>query len=308
MLEINKDIASGESGAREQKYGFRVNPKIFIIILNYNGKDVIKNCLASVFKIDYPDFEVVVVDNNSSDGSLESAKNNFSKANFIKNEANLGFSAGNNIGIRFALERMADYVLLLNNDTEVEKDFLAKLVEMAETDEKIGTVSPVIFNGHNRQVWFSGGGINWLRMKTKHSQQIATEDYFETDFISGCAMLVKAEVFRVVGLLDEDYFLYWEDVDFSVRARKAGFKNIVVTGSWIYHFEKSEQEKKNKIYWLVVSGLIFFKKNSPSILKPWIASYVVLRKIKNWADVVFKRNELAPVVQKAYKDFKNTKF
>ena len=107
-------------------------PKVFIIILNYNGQDVIKKCLASVFKNEYADFEVVVVDNNSTDGSLEAAKNNFSKAHFIKNEANLGFSAGNNVGIRFALERMAKYVLLLNNDTEVEKDFLEKLVAVAE--------------------------------------------------------------------------------------------------------------------------------------------------------------------------------
>jgi GT2 family glycosyltransferase len=308
MLEINKDGASGESGAKEQKYSFRVNPKIFIIVLNYNGKDVIKNCLASVFKIDYPDFEVVVVDNNSSDGSLEYAKNNFSKANFIKNEANLGFSVGNNVGIRFALERMADYVLLLNNDTEVEKDFLSKLVGAAERDEKIGIASPVIFSGSNRQIWFSGGSISWLRMKTMHEKRATTADLYETLFITGCAMLVKAAVFKEVGLLDEDYFLYWEDVDFSVRAERAGFKNIVVSGSWVYHFEKSESNLKNKTYWLVVSGLIFFKKNSPSILKPWIAGYVVLRKIKNWADIVFKCNELAPVVQKAYKDFKKAKF
>lgn len=283
-------------------------PKIFIIVLNYNGKDVIKKCLSSVFKVDYPNFEVVVVDNDSRDGSLEEAKSNFSKAHFIKNEVNLGFSTGNNVGIRFALERMADYVLLLNNDTEVEKDFLRQLVEVAEKDNKIGAASPVIFNGHNKQVWFSGGKIKWLRMKTLHEQKAATQDFYETSFITGCAMLVKAGVFKEVGLLDEDYFLYWEDADFSVRAKKAGFKNVVVAGSWIYHFEKSEQEKKNKAYWLVVSGLLFFQKNSPVFLRPWIAVYVRLRKMKNMIDIFFKRNEMAPVVQKAYKDFKNAKF
>jgi GT2 family glycosyltransferase len=282
-------------------------PKIFIIILNYNGADVIKKCLASVLKVDYPDFEVVVVDNDSTDGSLEIAKANFSKAHFIKNEANLGFAAGNNIGIRFALERMADYVLLLNNDTEVEKDFLTKLVSVAEADEKIGIASPVIFSGANRQIWYSGGGIRWLKMKTSHANNASIAESYETDFITGCAMLVKAAVFKGIGLLDEDYFLYWEDADFSLRAKRAGFKNMVVAGAWVYHFEKSEGNLKNKTYWLVVSGLIFFKKNAPVILKPWFWGYVYLRRTKNWLDVLLKRNDLAPTVQKAYRDFKKIK-
>jgi GT2 family glycosyltransferase len=121
-------------------------------------------------------------------------------------------------------------------------------------------------------------------------------------------MLVRAAVFKEIGLLDEDYFLYWEDADFSIRARRAGFKNIVVTGAWVYHFEKSEQEKKNKTYWLVVSGLIFFKKNAPVIAGPWLWVYIILRRTKNWLDVVLKRNELAPTVQRAYRDFKKVKF
>jgi len=283
-------------------------PKIFIIILNHNGVEVIKKCLASVFKVDYPNFEVVVVDNSSQDGSFEAAKINFSKANFIQNEANLGFSAGNNVGIRFALERMADYVLLLNNDTEVEKDFLTRLVNVAEADKKIGITSPVIFNGHSRQIWFSGGRIKWLRMKTEHEKKTSAEDSYETKLATGCAMLVRAAVFKEVGLLDEDFFLYWEDTDFSVRVRRSGFKIKVVSGAWVYHFEKSEQNLKQKTYWLVISGLIFFKKNTSSTLKPWIVGYVILRRIKNWADVVFERNELAPIVQKAYQDFKKEKF
>lgn len=281
--------------------------KIFIIVLNYNGKDVVKNCLTSVFKNDYPGFEVVVIDNNSTDGSFEFAKAGFSKAHFIKNEENLGYAAGNNVGIRFALERMADFVLLLNNDTEVEKDFLTRLADAAERDEKIGLVSPVIFNGHTRQVWFSGGKISWLTMKTAHSQAVLTEDYCETGFITGCAMLVRAAVFKEIGLLDEDFFLYWEDADFSVRARRAGFKNVVVSGSWAYHLEKSEGNLKQKTYWLVISGLIFFQKNTPLLLRPWIKFYTMLRKLKNKIDLKLKRNDLAETVEKAYKDYSNIK-
>ncbi|MEK7598129.1 MAG: glycosyltransferase family 2 protein [Patescibacteria group bacterium] len=283
-------------------------PKVFIVILNYNGKEVIKSCLLSVFKNDYPSFEIVLVDNNSTDGSFEAAKAGFSKVHFIKNEENLGFSAGNNIGIRFALERMADYVLLLNNDTQVEKDFLTRLVKIGEKNEKIGLLSPLIFNGDTRQVWFSGGVVSWLRMKTFHQKTVKTLDHYESSFLTGCALLVKKQVFKAIGLLDEDYFLYWEDADFSWRSRQAGFKNVVVTSSWIYHFERSEKNKKNKIYWLVISGLIFFKKNTPFWLKPWIKLFLILRKTKNFIDNLFGRNELASSVKKAYQDFKDAKF
>ncbi len=283
-------------------------PKVFIVILNYNGRDVIKRCLTSVFKVNYPNFEVVLVDNNSTDGSLEEAKNHFSKANFIKNEENLGFAAGNNVGIRFALERMADYVLVLNNDTEADKEFLSKLVESAESDEKIGVLSPVIFRGDTKEVWFSGGAIDWPRMKVRHLSKVETEDVYRSDFITGCSMLVKEEVFKKVGLFDEDFFLYWEDADFSLRAKRAGFKNVVVSSSWIYHYENSEKHKDSKTYWLVISGLIFFKKNTRFWLKPWLKAYLAVRKLKNRLDIKFEKNNLAPMVQKAYNDFRNAKF
>jgi len=288
-------------------------PKVFIVVLNYNGGHFIKKCLASVFKNDYPNFEVVVVDNNSTDGSLEMAKSNFSKANFIKNEENLGFAVGNNVGIRFSLERMADYICLLNNDAEVEKDFIERLVEALEKpvrsgEPEAGIAGPVVFNGENKQVWFSRGKIKWLTMKAIHSVKFETKNIYRSDFISGCAMMIKAEVFNEIGLLDEDFFLYWEDVDFCYRAKKAGFKSIIATSAWAYHFEKSQGNLENKTYWLVVSGLTFFKKNAPLILRPWIFSYTFLRRSKNRWDLLRGKNSLAPIVKKAYKDFKDAKF
>lgn len=283
-------------------------PKVFAVILNYNGKSVIKRCLASVFKADYPNLEVVLVDNNSKDGSLEMARSNFSKAHFIKNEENLGFAAGVNVGIRFALERAADYVLLLNNDTEVEKDFLSKLVAVAEKDKELGVMSPVVFKAENRDIWFSGGKIDWWRMKTAHTSKVSTEDYYDSEFISGCAMFIRKDVFKKIGLFDEDFFLYWEDADFTVRARRAGFKTVIVSHSWVYHFEQSEKHPETKTYWLVVSGLLFFQKNAPAWLKPWIVIYVFLRKLKNRKDVFLKTNALAPIVKRAYQDFERAKF
>lgn len=279
-------------------------PNISIVILNYNGRKVLEKCLASVFRVNYPNFSVVVVDNNSADGSLEAAKAKFSKAIFIKNEQNLGFASGNNVGIRFSLEHGADYILLLNNDTEVTSDFLAFLTAASEKNKKIGIAGPIIFKGNSKKVWFSGGEIDWFRMKTRHVEELGGEKAYSTGFITGCAMLVKKEVFKKVGLLDEDFFLYWEDADFSVRAQKAGFGCVVVPASKINHFEKSGNNPKDKAYWLVVSGLLFFKKNTCWWLKPWIKIYISARKVKNLFDVKFRENEIKLAVNKAYRDFK----
>ena len=280
-------------------------PKVFIIILNYDGKDVLKECLNSVFKIDYPNFEVVLVDNNSVDGSLEEARLRFPKCHFIKNENNLGYSMGNNVGIRFALERMADYALLLNNDTIVTNDALLKLVNIGEAEPDLGIMSPLIC-GESGRIWFSGGSIDWMRMKAVNEQSIPKKgEFFQTDFVSGCAMMVKKKVFQRIGMLDEDFFLYWEDVDFSVRAKRAGFSIGIVPGSKIFHLEKSEQKKESKTYWLVLSGLLFFQKNTSAYLRPWIWLFSKIRMAKNKRDLRRGHGSLAGAVSRAYADFKN---
>jgi hypothetical protein len=273
-------------------------PRVSIVVLNYNGKDDLRRCLISLFRLNYPNFEVVVVDNASEDGSLEEAKQFFPKVSYIKNDQNLGFSAGNNVGIRYSLEKMADFVLLLNNDTEVEENFLTKIVDEAQKNPKAGLVSPLILAGSAEDVWFSGAKIDWLRMRTLHTDGAL-------DALSGCAMLIRAEVFAKIGLFDEDFFLYWEDTDFSLRARRAGFESLLVREAVVRHFEKSEKNKKNKTYWLVLSGLIFFQKNSSNYLKAWYGFYVYLRKIKNKLDLrKDAHNEIAQAVEKAYRDFK----
>ncbi|MDR3558848.1 MAG: glycosyltransferase family 2 protein [Candidatus Pacebacteria bacterium] len=281
-------------------------PKVFIVVLNYNGGQDLERCLASLLSLNYPSFEAVVVDNNSDDGSFERAKGLFPRAAFIRNDQNVGFSAGNNVGIKYALERGARYVLLLNNDTLVEKNFLSRLVEAVEKDPKIGLASPLIFGANNETVWFSGGKIDWWRMRAVQCREKLEKDSFSSDFISGCAMLIKTEVFKKVGLLDEDYFLYYEDTDFSLRTKRAGYKLAVVSESRIFHLEKSEQNKKNKTYWLVLSGLIFFQKNSRWWQWPYIYLYVAGRRIKNIIDVKKEKGELALAVGKAYLDFKKT--
>lgn len=279
------------------------SPKVFVVVLNYNGRDVLDQCLSGLFRQDYPNFSVILVDNASTDGSLEAAKKKFSRGVFIKNETNLGFSAGNNVGIRFSLERGAQYVFLLNNDTEIPESFLTDMVTNMESRSALGIASPIVLAGKAEEVWFSGGKIDWWRMKTIHFRDFFEEKFRSSEFISGCAMVVKREVFLKAGLLDEEFFLYWEDADFSFRAARAGFERGVFSDVKIRHFEKSEKKKPQKVYWLVVSGLLFFKKNSSFWRKKWVGFYVFLRRIKNWRDARKSGDEICLKVKKAYADF-----
>ncbi|MDP1884136.1 MAG: glycosyltransferase family 2 protein [Candidatus Moranbacteria bacterium] len=282
-------------------------PKISIIILDYNGGDLLRNCLESVSRVDYGNLSVIVVDNASTDGSLEMSKVVFPEAVVIRNEKNLGFAGGNNVGIKYALENKADYVLLLNQDTEVEPDFLKKLVQASGENPEAGILSPLIFWKRTDEVWFSGGWVNWLNMKSYHSKKAGSGKPFKSGFITGCSMFVKKDVFEKIGLLDDKFFLYWEDADFSYRAKKAGFATLVVPESVIYHFEISKAPAGMKLYWLVFSGLRFFKKNTPFWAKGWIALYYGLRKIKNRMDMALRPDEDARAVQKAYYDFEQGK-
>lgn len=271
-------------------------PKIFVIILNYNGKDVLRNCLDSVYKDKYQNKEVVVVDNNSEDDSFTEARKVFSKFHFIQNNKNIGFAAGNNIAIKWALEKMADYVLLLNNDALLGEDTLDKLVIEAQKDKKCGILSPVIYDEKGR-VWFAGGKINWLKMRAEHQN-----NYKKTDFITGCAMFISKDVFKKIGLLDDKYFLYYEDTDFSYRAKKAGFNLKIVTDAKVYHLEKSASSN-NKLYYLVLSGIKFFRKNSGFFMRIYIEIYLLIRKIKNLIDLKkFPNDQSKKIVKKAYQE------
>jgi hypothetical protein len=213
------------------------NPKVSIIILNWNGKDDTLECLGSLRGLEYGNYEVIVVDNGSTDGSQEAISRGYPNVKLIKNKENMGFCVGNNTGIRSA---ESDYYLLLNNDTVVDPKFVKQLVLVGESDRKIGILGPKMFFYDRRNVfWFAGGfmkrchgtvhrGFNELDA----GQYDNVEDM---DFISGCALMVKKEVIDKIGLLDEEFFAYYEDVDWCLRARKAGYRVVYVPKSVIWH-------------------------------------------------------------------------
>ena len=283
-------------------------PLVFVIILNYNGKSKLNACISSVLHSDYENLEVVIVDNGSSDSSFDDARRDFPKCHFIKSSKNFGCSRGNNLGLRWALEKFADFIFILNNDTLIETTTISTLVATMKKMPKAGIISPLIFKKNGKDVWFAGGKIDWIRMRTEHILENGFSTPRKTEYISGCAMLIRKDVFKKVGLFDERFFLYYEDADLSLRASRRGFELYIVPAARIVHLEQSSTENAAKTYWLVVSALLFFKIHANILQRTWHVFYLAARRTKNIYDLFFKKSRTAEEVRRAYRDFKTISF
>lgn len=226
--------------------------KIAVVVLNYNGLENTLECLESLRKCDTGshEAEIIVVDNNSQDGSQE-ALGKLKDIYLVQNADNLGYSGGNNVGIKKALSLGADYIFVLNNDTLVDKNILINLVHAASAGD---IISPKIYfapgfefhkeryssRDRGKVIWYAGGAIDWANIIGRHlgvdevdKGQFARRH--QIDLATGAAMFVKRAVFEKTGLFDEKYFLYLEDMDFCVRAKKAGFKIIFEPAAIVWH-------------------------------------------------------------------------
>lgn len=218
-------------------------PKVTVIIPNWNGMDHIVECLKALLKADYSNFNVIVVDNNSEDNSPEAIAEAFPQVEIIRNTENLGFAEGCNIGMRRALEGGSAYVWLLNNDAFVEKDTLQSLVRIAEQENRIGMVgSKVCYYDAPDTIWGVGMKISWIRGETYpigwRQQDVGQfRNWRDVEGLAGCSLLVSRRVCEEVGLMDKDYFLYAEEIEWCVRARQKGFRCIVVPESVVLHKE-----------------------------------------------------------------------
>jgi len=245
---------------------------VTIIILNWNGLADTLECLESLADLDYPAYEVVVVDNGSMDGSVEAIRGCFPQVTLIENSENMGFAEGNNVGTRRALEHGADYVLLLNNDTVVDSAFLVELVNVAETDGEIGVASPLIFYyDAPDEIWTAGATINWVNGSTRRLRAGETahegEPTFDVDFVSGCALLAKREVIETTGFLDPDYYLYYEEADWCVRARNQGYRIVCVPQAKMWHKVSRSIGSSSPLvsYYMTRNALLFLRKHLSGI-------------------------------------------
>ncbi|MFQ5864019.1 MAG: glycosyltransferase family 2 protein [bacterium] len=214
---------------------------VHVIILNWNGKHDTLECLRSLEKVAYPNFRICLVDNASSDGTIEAVREHFPDVKIIINSENLRFARGNNIGLQHALEHGADYVLLLNNDTIVDPLLLQELVNVAESNANIGMVGPKIYHyDQPNLIWSAGGDISFWQGKIAHRglRKVDAPKYnriSEVDYLTACALLIRKEVIQKVGLLDPSYFMYTEDADWCERTRRAGYKLFYVPSAKVWH-------------------------------------------------------------------------
>lgn len=276
------------------------NPIVTILLLNYNGWEDAIECLESVYKITYPNWELILVDNGSVDGSVTKIKEwaageipvesksfeydaerkpiegieelfydeeearvkvlkkvkewdslpPHQKLSILRIEKNRGFTGGNNIGIEYILEeRKTDYILLLSNDTVVDKEFLDELVKVGGSDEKIGVVGPTVYH-YDRQnriqsagakIYWNKGIVNILRSNEINGGQF--DKIVDVDYVAGCALLAKKELFEKIGYLNIEYFAYWEETDWCIRAHKAGYTVLCVPKAKIWHKGSSTTKK-----------------------------------------------------------------
>lgn len=228
--------------------------KVYVIIVNWNRKKDTQACLSSLAKIkkQNADLHVVVVDNGSVDDSVAGIRNKYPSVTVLATGKNFGFTGGNNVGITHALSRGADFIWLLNNDTVVDARALDTLTALH--NPKVGICGSKIYfsPGHEfhhdrykedergRVIWYAGGLVDWHNMYASHRGvdeidhgQFDTEE--ETQFVTGCSMMIRREVFDRIGMLDDRYYLYLEDLDFCLRAKKAGFSLRYVPSSVLWH-------------------------------------------------------------------------
>lgn len=247
-----------------------LSPKIWCIILNWNGCKLLGETLDSVQKMTYPDFEIIVVDNGSEDGSREMVATDYPGVILLENETNLGFGEGNNVGLKYALEHGADWIFLLNNDIAVAPELLSELMKVAHGGPKIGALGPTIYYfDDNDTLWFAGGQVNFWTGQIAH-RGIRKKDIGQypsvenVDYLTGCALLLRAEALRLVGLFDPIYSpAYTEDVDLCQRIRRAGYDLRYVPAGKVWHKVSSStggaiNPKKTQLK--IEHNLIFFKR------------------------------------------------
>lgn len=212
-----------------------------IIVLNYNGKDLLARCLESLRQQSTRDFRIMVVDNGSSDGSVAFVRRQYPEVTLVALPENLGFCGGNNAGLKQTLQAGFRYVLLLNNDTVCAPDCLERLLAAARQEPEVAAWNPKIYIADSGCLWFAGGDFSLWTARARHRGWKAEDcGQFDvpTDMTSatGCALLLRCSALREIGLLDERFFAYLEDVEWSVRARKAGYRLRFAPQAAIWHY------------------------------------------------------------------------
>jgi GT2 family glycosyltransferase len=229
-------------------------PALSVVLVNYHGASDTLACLRSLRESSFRNFDVYVVDNASDDNLESMIAAEFTTVTFIQSPTNVGFARGNNIAIQRALDRQSDYVLLLNNDTIVASDTLQRLIDRMEADNTIGIAGPKIYYVDPAdRIWYAGGRCN-IQSGTASHIGIGDVDSARhsvpgpTEYVTGCCLLARRRVYESIGLLDESFFAYLEDVDFCHRASSAGFGIVYEPTARVWHKVSSSSAWDSPVY------------------------------------------------------------
>lgn len=263
------------------------SPKVFIVILNFNAFNDTKECLNSLKNIDYNNYEIIVIDNCSKDQSYIKLKEEFPENIMLRAEKNNGYAQGNNLGIKYALDKSADYICVLNNDVVVEKDFLTKVIRVMENDKNVGIAGPCICKYDEKNIIQAMGaninlytGLTQGKFKGLKYEKVKKENIF-VDYLGGACFISRKEVFNKIGLIPENYFLFFEETEFCLKAAREGFKLLCIYESKIYHKGSSTISKYNGLsyYFLNRNRVIFIRRNANIFQKLIFSIYIFVEAV-----------------------------
>lgn len=274
--------------------------KTLVVVLNYRGEAVLFPCVDSLVSQLEVEDRLLVIDQGCEDKLMEVLHQTYPQAEILVSQKNGGFAYGMNQGLRQAIARGFDAVWIVNNDVVAQEGALLSLKRAMAIIGGKDIFSPVI-TASDRKIWFAGGEIEWFRMRVKHWQRLSSQEPYPTNFLTGCALFIPVPVLKRVGLLNERFFLYYEDADYSKRIQEAGGNLWVVPQSRITHREES-QHSPDKVYWLVRSGVVFFLTQAGGWRTLLIRVVLILRRVKNWLERILSPNPVAEKVNRAYTD------
>jgi len=242
-------------------------PLVYIIMVNWNLKEVTLECLESLHGLKYPNFRIVVVDNHSADGSPQAISERFPDVEQIINDENRGSTAAYNVGFRRALEANAQFAMLINNDTIIDPNALDLLVE-ACLPKDVGLTGPLIFySAAPDKIWSAGSMRSRLTLDLTddNGRNKTFMEITERDFLTCCALLFKREVLNKVGLMDEDYFFYQEELDYCYQVRGAGYRILLVPEAKVWHkvsLTAGGSGSPVERYWMAKNSVLYYRKNA----------------------------------------------
>ena len=262
-------------------------PRVAIIVLTWNQRDLTLDCLASLNAMRYPpeSLLLIVVDNGSADGTAQAIRERYADVVMLENSENLGFAEGNNVGIRYAMERSMDYVMLLNNDTVVDAAMLTNLLDVAEKDPSVGIVGPkMLYFEPSDVIWCAGNRINWttgglIRLQAEQPDGMADEVLADVDYITGCGICLRRAVIEQVGMLDPRFFIYYEESDWCLRAQQTGWRVVYVSQARLWHKVSAAMGTASPAtdYYMARNVLLFIAKHQRGLIKARLMAQIAGR-------------------------------